>query len=375
MKKQLLIAALTVMSASAYASMARMTALQNAAHVSDATNVLYKPDQAVLQSNWAHLDFGTASSAAVYTAGAPIASGGFNRKMDGSAWGLYLNNTSTSGNAFRGLGTTAGVTLLNTENPLNFYYATMSGDMSLGAGLMYSKSERKPDAVASQQSQTAMGLYLSAASKDGWDAQFAMGLAGEAKNSAASGEHKLSGKGTMKLSGGYWMDSMYFYGSYTSTGAKMENNTNTTTADRSDTILGLGVVNTHKKEASEFFYGLSYNMTTKKDSAVSPTSLGAGNEKQEITALPMIIGLESDVNSWLALRGAITQNVIMGSDKISTSTGVAQNDVNEANTTVSAGASLKFGAITMDGTLKAAATGNFGSDANFLGQTSFTYVF
>lgn len=377
MKKTILIAALTMMSASAFASKARVNSLQSPAHRKDINDVLTKPDQAINYGDSMILEFGSTGSTGVTatSSGTGNAEGGFIRKMDNSAWGLYFGNKTVSAADYR-------TGYLGLENAVNLIYSMGMGDMDFGAGLYYSKSARKPDAGAnSQLSQDAMGLYLSASSKMGWDAQFALGLANNAKvesvPAAPTTDKSLKGKTTFRLAGGYWMDTMYAYAFYGSGGAKAEVNGATTT-DRADSSMGLGVINSHKKDGSEFYYGASYVMSSAKDDATGATSLGAGVAKIESAYIPLIAGLEVDANSWLTLRGSITQNFFIADYKASSTTAVTDKRDNANSTTVAAGAGLKFGKLSMDGVLSAgqSATGTFGSDgANFLAQSSFTYAF
>lgn len=374
MKKILLIAAVTLMSTSAFASKARKAALSNAAHVSDFSDVLTKPDQALNHADTMALEVGGAytGSDTATASNTGKAEGGFVRKMDNSAWGLYLNNQATSASTFR---PKTGTNFLGVENGLNFIYAMGMGDMTVGGGLFYSKSSRAPDtasAGAPKASQDAMGLYVSAASKAGWDAQFALGLANNAKIDTGSGDTKMTGKTTYKLSGGYWMDTMYFYAFYQNAGAKVENTAGTATNDTTATSMALGVVNTHKKDGSEFFYGVAYNSSTTKEDV--------GNTKVESTGLPLVVGMEVDANSWLTLRGSITQNFfLMGTSKTSSASATTSKKDNAADTTVAAGAGLKFGKVTVDGTFAAASNtgdGTFGFDgANFMANTALTYAF
>jgi hypothetical protein len=253
-------------------------------------------------------------------------------------------------------------------------------DMTVGAGLFYASSNRKPDTAPglTTKSQDASGLYLSAASNGGnggWDAQLALGLSNNAKASTnGAADDTLKGKTTFKLSGGYEMDSLYVYANYSQGGATNAPAGGTYNMDRTDTGYQLGVIDSHKKDGTEFFYGGSYADATYKDDAASATTA-----KTEVSSLPLIMGLESDVMSWLTLRGSITQNVILGSTKATTPAGVVGvNNGNASNTVVAAGTGLHFGKMTFDATLASAsnATGVFGTDgANFMAMSSFTYLF
>ena len=296
---------------------------------------------------------------------------------------MYMNNSDVSASDYR-------TGFLGVENALNFIYAMGMGDMTVGGGLYYAKSAKNPDAAAisaanPKASQDAMGLYFSAESKAGWDAQFALGLANNAKMATSgAGDTKLTGKTTYKLSGGYHMDTMYFFGTFGAAGAKAENAAGTSIMDRSDASMSLGVINSHKKDGSDFFYGISYESMTLKDEKGSLVAVSgvAGAEKIESTVLPIIVGMEVEANSWLTVRGSIKQNFfLLTSEKVSTAAVAAVKNENKANTTVAAGLGMKFGKLMFDGTHAAsdatgASDGMFGTDgANFLGNVALTYLF
>ena len=375
MKKTLLIAALTLMSASAFASKARVNSLQSGKTVSDFSDVLSKPDKAMNYGDTLAIEFG-AAQAGTATVGAsttqPTPEGGFVRKMDGSALGFYLGNTNFTNNTFRtayntAAATAAGNSFLLTENTLNLIYAMDMGDMTVGGGLAYSKSSRKPDTAASAKSQDLAGIYLSASGKGTWDAQLAFGLMGSAKSGDGATEHKMQGKGTFSLSGGMNMDTMYVYGHYAQTGAKYEIGT-TEAADNSATDIKIGVENQMKKDGTHFFYGAALQNTVAKNAT------GAGS-KTEAMFIPLNVGIEADATTWLTLRGSITQNLnLMDSYKETTGTAISDKRDSSANTTVAAGAGLKFGKMTVDGLLAAGTSGALNT-ASFMTNASMTYTF
>ena len=373
MKNTLLIAALTLTSASAFASLARLNSLQSAAHLTDIQDITTRPDQALNYGDAITLEFGTASSATA----AGTASGGFIRKMNDSALAVYMNNRTTSASTFRTL--TGDASLLGTENALNLDYATKMTNMQVGVGLYYSASSRKPDLVTSTKTQDATGIYLSAVAPNAWDAQLAVGLSNNAKyNDTATTEKTVAGKSSYKLSGGYWMDSTYLYAYYQNTGATFKSST-ATLNDFSNTEMLVGAIESMKKDGTEFFYGAAYKSVVNKDDGTLQTS--SISAKSETTTLPLIAGIESEANSWLTLRGSITQSVLLNTRKIASSTSTTTKTDGGGDTTVAAGTGIKFGKVMFDGTLSATnnsavTNGTFGTDgANFIANTSFTYLF
>lgn len=402
MKRALLIAVVSLAATSALASKARKEALSNAAHLSDIQDVITKPDKASAYGEWATMEFGS-------TAGTTTrAEGGFVRMSGQAAWGAYLgaaSGTTTSGvmayRAFTPVSGT-GASFLPQENPIRLFYAAKPSDMSWGVGLYHSASKSKvaETTTTGTKDQSTMGLTASA-SADVWDAQLALGLGNTASYKDTNDDAKMTGKTSFGLSGGYKMDTMYIYASYSAGGAKVTNTvtgaSETTQMDRADTAMSLGIVNSHKKDGTDFFYGISYNMTTLKDDAdatATPTSLNAvatgltgtagTNAKQiEITSMPLIAGIEAEATSWMVLRGSITQNfgsLGMGKIKVSekTVTTADQELTSKDDTTIAAGVGLKWNKFTVDSTVAVAGANGaaFGTNSgNFLSKMSMTYTF
>ena len=392
MKKLMLFAAVTIASVSAHASKARLNALQNAKHLSDIQDTVQtKPDQAV-NYEAATVEFGGAAAA-------QEAEGGFIRKMGDSAWGLYLGRSSTtyataSSAAATALSAGGGATAsdeaaaLNSafsqDNSLQLTYATKMGSMSVGAGLFYVSNDFKNDGdfasnaetLTATKKQDVMGFLLSA-SNGTWDAQLRQGLTGktEIKNvsgstiaGVANGSNlKLESTNSTKLSGGYLMDTMYFYGSYEMTAGTLKNN-GTKLADAEGSVITAGVINSHKKDGVDFFYGASAVVSNSKEKTTSPDT------NVDSTVIPLIVGVEADVASWVTLRGALTQN--LGLLSTTKTTGAKSSSV--ADSTVSTlGAGFKWGKATVDTVIGTGSTGTFGfdDDGDNFAQASITYNF
>lgn len=362
MKKVLLIAALTMASAPALASKARLNALGNSQHLRDIQDTFVRPDGVMKYGEWATAEFGAVGT----TTGS--ANGGFVRSAGDSAWGLYLGQQSASVAASRN--NAAPANFLGAENPINVLYGSKAGDMDWGLNFYYSTADKK-SGTPNTQKQNAMSLAVGA-SAGAWDARAILGLGNSATNDNAGTETKLTGKTSMELGGGYWMDSMYLFGKYSMGGHKIETGTAVGT-DLSRTTIELGVVNTHKQDATEFFYGAALSMVTADD---KKTDVATDDTKTTTNSMPIWFGIEAEATSWLVFRGAVKQNFFLfGSSKTEVN-GAGEADTINHNTTVSAGAGLKWGKWNLDGTLAAAGSGTFGLDGNnFLGTTALTYTF
>ncbi len=403
MKKALLFVAVALMSTTALASKARRAALGNSPHLSDIQDVagdvqvggnafVAKPDKAVAYGEWATMEFGqTATTAPV--AGQTTSEGGFVRMMGNGALGVYLGAPNAAANSYRSaLDRAGGLTLavnqtLKQENPLKIFYGTKSGDMTWGAGLLYSSSKDKVTGGAtSERKQDAMGI-VGSASGDVWDFQAGLGLANNSQTTVAAGTNKVTGKPTLQLSGGYKIDTMYVYGVYGTTGAKGETPT-ATVVDRADNELIVGVVNSHKKDGTDFFYGIEMNTTTAKDDSATVGALATANSigvanatKVEQTKLPLYVGIEAEAASWLVLRGSVKHTfglLGLAKSKITTNNNTDSETTGVDSTTVAAGAGIKWNKFSFDGVLASSTspTGTFGSEgASFLTNASLTYMF
>lgn len=357
MKKTVLIAALTLMSVSAHASKARLSALSSAAHLTDFQTIFSIPNDLHSIGEQATFEFGS-SSATLAQVGAE---GGFVKKADNAIWGFYLGRKADSMKwGFSKIDPTFA-TFQNEQNPFDLAYGSDAGDIKYGVNFHYSNSDKK----TTKQKTNSMGITAGAQS-GAWNAQLGMGLGGSATNSATAGtDVKMTMTTAMSLTGGYQMDAIYVYGGYVSLGAKKETGSTENSKHTKNTTY-VGMVNSMKKDGTDFFYGVEYNMDTEKESV--------GNAKTETTTLPVKIGVEAEAASWLALRASVSQNVLLGSTK----TDPNDADTIANNTTVAAGMGLKFGKFMFEGTVSKAgnATPDFGLDGgNFLSNASMTYTF
>jgi hypothetical protein len=389
MKKLLLIAAVTIATVSAHASKARLDSLQNAAHLSDIQNVWQaKPDQAV-NYEAATVEFGS-------TTATQNAEGGFIRKMGDSAWSLYLGrSSSTYAAATAAVADTLGAnsaekTALNSafkqDNSLQLTYAMKAGSIQWGVGLFHVGNDFKNsttyddgattvvESFSATKKQTVTGI-LASATNGTWDAQLRQGLAGKTELKTISGttlagltngsDYVLNSTNSTKVSGGWLMDTMYFYGAVEMSAGDLKKD-GVKQADNEATVFNVGVVNSHKKDGVDFFYGAGI--------ASSSTKEKVANTKTDSTVFPLIVGVEADVNSWLTLRGSLTQNLgLLSSSKTkgAKSTSVAES------TTSRLGAGFKWGKATIDATIGAGSTGTLGldDDGNNFAMASVTYNF
>lgn len=395
MKKLMLVTVVTFASVSALASKARLNALQNAQHIVDIQEVWQRePDQAV-NYEAATVEFGGNQGTS------PDAEGGFIRKMGDSAWSMYLGRSSTTyqnfvnGIAANFTGAAADVGTAFTEgnsqtNPLQLSYASKMGDIAWGAGLIYTSSDNKTaqtfgtatNSYSATVKQNIAGLLLGA-NNGVWDVQARVGLIGEteAKVTGVTGavipaaitgfstgdKFETNSTGSFGLSGGYRMDTMYYYGS-ASIGSGEVKLEGAKLVDLTENVYTVGAINSLKKDGTDFFYGASVIVTERENKG----SLAA--TKVNSTRVPLLVGVETEVNSWMTLRGALTQtlNALSSTKTRGSSAGTFADD-----TTTTVGAGFKWGRATIDTVLGTGGTGTFGldDDGDNFAQASVTYNF
>ncbi len=104
--------------------------------------------------------------------------------------------------------------------------------------------------------------------------------------------------------------------------------------------------------SAKLFVDLLYTKSEAEDK-------GASTETQERTSMPLTIGFEANANSWLTLRGAITQSVALDEEKQG-----SDKNTSVSNTDIALGMTLNYGRLMVDGVLESTSdTGelNFGN--------------
>lgn len=368
MKKTLyFFAAITMAASSAMASKARVSALSSSPAVTDIQNIFTNPADVHYVGDFVTFEMGEVSGTAATAVDTlnPNAEGGFINTMGEAKFGIYLGKLSQDTNYFRSLATTAGIgTMLQQENPIEVFYGAKAGDMNWAASFSFSNSERKNTAVATDdQKQSAMGIRMGVKT-DEWAAYANVGLGSQ----ATEGEAKVKGTSGVIVGGHYIMDSMKYYGKYEQGGAKATLASGTDAFDATSTTTTVGFTNSWKNDGNLAFYGLAYKMlnTTEK----------IGDDKTVTSSMPFTMGAEVLASSWLKLRGSISQNILMGNNKV-TDPGTTANEKNDSighNTTTAAGAGFVWGHNVLDvvmlmGTNSTLDAATFGSNA------SYTYTF
>jgi hypothetical protein len=365
--KKLLVIAIALTAINAQATRARVTALANSPHLIDTQTVYNNPADVHWLGDYATLESGTTDNFTTAQARNANSEGMIVRSMGDAKLGLSLGHNSSNAASWglrnAALGVPAGLAK-NQQNPLELTYGAKAGDMGWAATLVYSNYV---DKTAVDAKESSAGVRFGARTGN-WDAALRIGLTNTVQTAA---DGKFTGTTSIGVNGGYMWDQIYFNGEVSTAGFKLENNVGTETGKYNATSIRLGAMTAVKKDGSEFFYGASLAQSTAKED-VSDT-------KVESLGLPVFIGMEVDAASWLTIRGSVTQTtqLLHNSKTTAAGTTTAETAPGAGDTTVAAGAGLKFNKITVDGTLQAnsGATVQQLNGNSFLTQLGMTYMF
>ncbi len=348
--KQLLVVAIMLSTATSFAARSRMNALGNPRHIQN--------DSATLHLNPAYLhnvaDSVTLESGTTSGTGTTGAEATLVRTMGDAKFALNLGHDDA---IVADLRDDASAPVLQ-QNPIELTYGMKMGDMNIGAALVYSKYN---DKAGNQKEDTTL---LKVGTQT---ASFDVAVSVSLVDKVTSGTDEYKGGSNINVVGGYWIDAdLYAYGSIGMNGYKTKG-TNLTVKDYKSDEYEVGIIHTVKNDGSEFFYGVALN-STKTEENTSKV------EKTEMS-LPVTVGIEANAASWLTLRGAVAQTVLISDSKEETNGTTTAETAPSANTTTfTAGAGMKFNKVTLDGSLLA--NGSQALDANnMLGTVGLTYAF
>jgi len=323
MKKQLTVAlGLAVLATPAFATKARLQALgedvNGSYYVNDNRNIFLNPAHVNTHKDLVTYELGNTTAAD--TTVAPRAEGGLFRQAGNLVWGAQLGSESSTSNAFRAA---AGVNFAE-ENNLDVFVGGDSG-LKWGANLTYSKSAK--DEVNADKTQEAMRTRFGVVMGD---TEVFGGL--NLTNKAEDGAAEFKGKLGYRLGATHAWEGYTLFGNWQSlTGEDVTND-----SDIKGSTLELGAGRqTRLNDRANLFTRLQYTRTT--------SEVETANIDTKTSSLPVVVGLETEATSWLTLRASVSQALWSSVD--------ADGDKSPLHdtTVVNAGASLKFGELTVDG--------------------------
>jgi len=354
MKKTLVVAAgLAVLSTSAFASKARVSALNQSAalgsyYMEDTRNVWRSAG--AFSGNYVIIEHGTnnaiPTSEDFDNGVSATAEGGFFREGSMFNYGLYLNSTDTYGNIPSFV---AGADVARAD----LFLASNSG-MKWGVRLGYT-SFNYDSGVEGANETSATGIDLSLnAELGGANVWLSFAPAGTLENGALNEDQTaqidVETESDMRLGATYDYGDHTLFAEYASEGGPKG-------ADAM-TVLTVGAGRTMTTDSGMFFYDISYQSVSGYNHNSDLDDDGK-NDDQSVTRLPVTFGFEAQATSWLQWRVSIQQS-LLGSLE------AASSSLSGRTTKVGAGASLTWGNLQVDGTLTGAT--NFAAGSTKLGS-------
>jgi hypothetical protein len=375
-----LVLALSVVSAPAFASRARLESLgegkNGSYYIDDSRNIFLNPAQIVHYKKKLFLETGVEPAGQDVAVTGNRAQGGFTNTFGDFTYGVYMNQTSE-----RTLATVAGAnalglpaTFISPDSTVEAFFAGEAG-VNWGISVFYAGNDIKTAAVEKTFSQLGARLGID---MNALQIFTTVGITSKSNiNDGALNNNELKAK--VGIDGGvtYKMNDMTVFGKFTMIGADV--NTVTPTELRASSYgVGAGWKHEMTKSTNTF-------VRTEIDVAKSGVANVAGGETKSYN-LPVVVGAESQALSWLAIRGSVAESILGASYTVNTRNSLA------GTTTVSLGLGLTFGDVQIDGlvaTTGASNTANgiagfgtapqtdttFGFGKNMLSRVAVTYNF
>ncbi len=329
MKKQLaVVLGLSVLATPAFASKARLQALgedtNGSFYINDNRNVFLNPSEVNNHKDLVSLEFGAAAPTATDSTVSPNAEGGLFRAHNNMVYGAQFGRNLSFND---GVGLGAGT--VGADNAIDLFVGGDAG-IKWGAQATYAKSEN--DATDSEVGVIDLAGGVTAGDIAGY---LKYGVQGKEE---ATGGVEVERKNALEIGASYKFDNYTAFGQYAM--SKFEEDATDADAENSSFQVGVGRSDKLNDKAT-LFTKLSYvNEKSEEDTGVS--------EEDKQWSVPVVIGLEYDATSWLVLRASISQAIM---SKVDNESAPARDGTLAETTSVNAGASLKFGELSVDGVI------------------------
>jgi hypothetical protein len=369
MKKQLAVAlGLAVLAAPAFASKARLLALgedtDGSFFVNDNRNIFLNAANVNNHKDMVTFEWGTGGANDSDTA--PNAEGGVIMSHNNLVYGIHLGRQTS----FNSELTSFSATAFEPSNVIDLF---VGGDAGLkwGANLTYASSQDENFNGTDDAEAKSLDLNFGVIMGD-ITAYVKAGLMGSAEQKANATNVKSV---DFERDSEYEVGASMLVNDYTIFAqANMNKYDNKVgNADIENQAYTLGAARTERLNDKTWMFVKLSGVYSKADNGQTT------NPETKTTLIPVSIGLEHDANSWLTLRGSVAQNLWSKVDSD------ANGDSTVANSTnVNAGATLKFGELSIDGMIGTSNNGAVGSTAsengtlamdNLLTRASVTYRF
>ncbi len=337
MKKVCILVLASLTAAPALASKARLSALQKAEFLVDSQTIFENPAHINKLGQYLGFEFGGTGTTQ------PKAEGGLFRKMDGAVWGAYLGHLSEKQVQYRALG---GYESQN--NPVEIFY----GRGNWGASVAVSNFDDKNTKIKEQSLAARFGVE-----QDGFEYYGTLDILSNAET--ATGD-KYTGAPTLSAGVEKASGDKYYSAKLAFSSTKQDKAT--VSSDVKEMGVELGALD---RSIKNIYYGAFLGYKKIEVGSAADTSL----------TLPLVVGIEADLNSWAVARASVTQSLLLASEKKeSAGPGANSEVINKNDTKVAAGIGLKYANFTLDGVIAASTTGDVNGNA-VLTQAGLTYAF
>lgn len=377
MKKQLvLVAGLAVLAAPAFASKARLQALgedtNGSFYINDNRNIFLNPSEVLNHKDLVTFESGAAQQ--TDADGNSNAEGGLFRAHGNMVYGVQFGRVLSFNEDQNDLAAAVGGTDADTIDATNALDLFVGGDAGIKWGVQLTYASVEDDnfvggtATGGEKAEADVMDLRVGVGQGQWAAYATYGISGKTETKEIDAE--IERKSAIEVGGSWKWDAYTAFAQYSTAKYDTDVAGADESAEASSYQIGVGRQDKLNDKAT-LFTKVSY-ATSKSDTE----DLGSGSD-DESKAIPVVVGLEYDAASWLAIRGSIAQNVIINEEE-------TDGDKSTPNSTsVNTGASLKFGDLTIDGlvgttsntgTAGGASDGVLNTD-NLLTRFSATYRF
>lgn len=362
MRKVAVVAGLALLSTSAFATRARMEALgqdkNGSRFLSDDRSVFLNPAYVNMYKNYVATEWGTDAQASTASdaAGAPQAQGGFFREAGSFAYGVYMGNERVN--------TRLATTNTYTEAEDNRLDLFFGGDMGVQWGVNVGYWNNEDDKVTtalikSESNGLTLGLGAIFGNIEGY---LNTVIVNDREGSTALQADEVDGDFSWELGLSYNMNAWTFYGEVDSFGEEEKTTAANVRRERSIMAWTLGAAHVHEtSEKSRWFTDVNYSNSQTETKVSSPAS----TTEATTSRIRATVGYESDVKSWLSLRGAVGYDFPILNEIENKVTATATTKQSSNNSLiVTAGSSLHFGDIRIDGMIGTSNSDAAGSTRN-----------
>lgn len=348
MKKQLTVAlGLAVLATPVFASKARLQALgedsYGSAYINDNRNIWLNAAQINNHKDLVTYEFGTETIGD--DAQQARGEGGVYKAHGNFVYGLHFGGASNTANAMR---RAAGLTGADEQNNIDLFIGGDAG-MKWGANLGYAKTSDESSPLTSESMRTRLGVIMGDT-----QAYANINLINNAKGTDAAG-HKFEGDLGYQVGVIHAWEGNTLFADYRSFEAEGTQGAAKGDISYKQIMVGVGRVERLNDKTNLFTKATFVNADVENDGGAAAFGTGAGAcatgnsaifcEEYKTMQVPVVVGLETEATSWLTLRGSVGA-VVWGSEEDKDNERSIQN-----STIINAGATLKFGELSVDGVI------------------------